>query len=311
MTQYILNRIVSAIIVIFGISILSFFLIHLIPGDPVKIMLGLNASPEQVAKLTHHLGLDKPLLVQYLQYINNVFHGDFGTSLKTGRPVLTEILDRFPETIKLAAIGMVFAVIIGIALGILAAKYKDTIIDTFCTGLATLGVSIPSFWLGILLILVFSVKLSWFPIADGTGLRSLILPAITLGVVMSTMISRLTRNGMVEVLSNDFIRTARSKGLEERHILFRHAFRNVLIPIITVIGLQIAALLGGTVIIEQVFNWPGLGTLSIGAIMSRDFPMIQGTVLFMGAVYVSVNILVDIVYSLIDPRVKLNEKGEG
>ncbi|MFB7140472.1 nickel ABC transporter permease [Gottfriedia sp. NPDC056225] len=311
MTQYILNRIVSAIIVIFGISILSFFLIHLIPGDPVKIMLGLNASPEQVAKLTHHLGLDKPLLVQYLQYINNVFHGDFGTSLKTGRPVLTEILDRFPETIKLAATGMVFAVIIGIALGILAAKYKDTIIDTFCTGLATLGVSIPSFWLGILLILVFSVKLSWFPIADGTGLRSLILPAITLGVVMSTMISRLTRNGMVEVLSNDFIRTARSKGLEERHILFRHAFRNVLIPIITVIGLQIAALLGGTVIIEQVFNWPGLGTLSIGAIMSRDFPMIQGTVLFMGAVYVSVNILVDIVYSLIDPRVKLNEKGEG
>ncbi|PEJ53610.1 peptide ABC transporter permease [Bacillus sp. AFS002410] len=311
MTQFILNRIVSAIIVIFGISILSFFLIHLIPGDPVKIMLGLNASPEQVAKLTHHLGLDKPLLVQYLQYINNVFHGDFGTSLKTGRPVLTEILDRFPETIKLAATGMVFAVIIGIALGILAAKYKDTIIDTFCTGLATLGVSIPSFWLGILLILVFSVKLSWFPIADGTGLRSLILPAITLGVVMSTMISRLTRNGMVEVLSNDFIRTARSKGLEERHILFRHAFRNVLIPIITVIGLQIAALLGGTVIIEQVFNWPGLGTLSIGAIMSRDFPMIQGTVLFMGAVYVSVNILVDIVYSLIDPRVKLNEKGEG
>lgn len=311
MTQYILNRIISAIIVIFGISILSFFLIHLIPGDPVKIMLGLNASPEQVAKLTHHLGLDKPLLVQYLQYINNVFHGDFGTSLKTGRPVLTEILDRFPETIKLAATGMVFAVIIGIALGILAAKYKDTIIDTFCTGLATLGVSIPSFWLGILLILVFSVKLSWFPIADGTGFRSLILPAITLGVVMSTMISRLTRNGMVEVLSNDFIRTARSKGLEERHILFRHAFRNVLIPIITVIGLQIAALLGGTVIIEQVFNWPGLGTLSIGAIMSRDFPMIQGTVLFMGAVYVSVNILVDIVYSLIDPRVKLNEKGEG
>ncbi|PGM58757.1 nickel ABC transporter permease [Bacillus sp. AFS053548] len=311
MTQYILNRIISAIIVIFGISILSFFLIHLIPGDPVKIMLGINASPEQVAKLTHHLGLDKPLLVQYLQYINNVFHGDFGTSLKTGRPVLTEILDRFPETIKLAATGMVFAVIIGIALGILAAKYKDTIIDTFCTGLATLGVSIPSFWLGILLILVFSVKLSWFPIADGTGLRSLILPAITLGVVMSTMISRLTRNGMVEVLSNDFIRTARSKGLEERHILFRHAFRNVLIPIITVIGLQIAALLGGTVIIEQVFNWPGLGTLSIGAIMSRDFPMIQGTVLFMGAVYVSVNILVDIVYSLIDPRVKLNEKGEG
>lgn len=311
MVQFILNRIISGIIVIFGISIFSFFLIHLIPGDPVRIMLGLNATPEQVEKLTHHLGLDKPLLVQYFQYITNTLHGDFGTSLKTGRPVLTEILERFPETLKLAGTGMVFAVVFGIALGILAAKYKDTIIDTFCTGLATLGVSIPSFWLGILLILVFSVKLSWFPIASGTGFRALILPAITLGVVLSTLISRLTRNGMVEVLSNDYIRTARAKGLEERHVLLRHAFRNVLIPIVTIIGLQMAALLGGTVIIEQVFNWPGLGTLSIGAIMSRDFPLIQGTILFMGAAYVSVNILVDILYSLIDPRVELNAKGEG
>ena len=248
--------------------------------------------------------------MQYGQYIANIFQGDFGTSLKTGRPVLVEILDRFPETVKLASIGIIIAIIIGISMGILAARFKDSMIDKFCMGLATLGVSIPSFWLGILLVMIFSVKLGWFPIAEGTSLRDAFLPAVTLGVVTSTMISRLTRNGMVEVLSNDYIRTARAKGLEERHILFRHAFRNVLIPVVTVIGLQMAALLGGTVIIEQVFNWPGLGTLSIGAIMSRDFPLIQGIVLFMGVVYVTINILVDILYGIIDPRGELSVKEE-
>ncbi|PAE38044.1 nickel ABC transporter permease [Bacillus sp. 7884-1] len=309
MKQFIINRVLSGILVIFGISIFSFLLIHFIPGDPVKIMLGINASPEQVEKLTHHLGLDKPLLVQYGQYIMNVlFEGDFGTSLKTGRPVLTEILDRFPETVKLAVFGLFVAVVIGMSLGILAARFKDSFIDKLCTAFATLGVSIPSFWLAILLIMLFSVKLSWFPIANGTGFRDLILPAVTLGVVASTMIMRLTRNGMVEVLSNDYIRTARAKGLEDRLILFRHALRNVLIPVVTVIGLQLAALLGGTVIIEQVFNWPGLGTLAIGAIMSRDFPLIQGIVLFMGVVYVTINIFVDVLYSMIDPRVEMGTK---
>jgi peptide/nickel transport system permease protein len=308
MKQFIFNRILSGILVIFGISIFSFLLIHFIPGDPVKIMLGMNATPEQVEKLTHHLGLDKPLLVQYGQYLANVFQGDFGTSLKTGRPVLTELLDRFPETVKLALFGLLIAIILGISLGILAAKFKDTFIDKACTILATLGVSIPSFWLAILLVMIFSVKLSWFPIANGTGLRDLVLPAVTLGVVASTMIMRLTRNGMVEVLSNDYIRTAKAKGLDERIILIRHALRNVLIPVVTVIGLQLAALLGGTVIIEQVFNWPGLGTLALGGITSRDFPLIQGTILFMGVVYVSINIFVDILYSMIDPRVELGVK---
>ncbi|RTR35190.1 ABC transporter permease [Robertmurraya yapensis] len=308
MKQFILNRILSGILVIFGVSIFSFLLIHFIPGDPVRIMLGINATPEQVERLTHHLGLDKPLLVQYGQYIANLFQGDFGTSLKTGRPVLTEILDRFPETVKLAVFGLLIAVVIGISLGILAARFKDTIIDKLCTVFATLGVSIPSFWLAILLVMVFSVKLAWFPIANGTNFRDLILPACTLGVVASTMIMRLTRNGMVEVLSNDYIRTARAKGLEDRLILFRHALRNVLIPVVTVIGLQLAGLLGGAVIIEQVFNWPGLGTLALGAIMSRDFPLIQGTVLFMGVVYVTINILVDILYSVIDPRVEMGVK---
>lgn len=308
MKQFIINRVLSGILVIFGVSIFSFLLIHFIPGDPVRIMLGINATPEQVERLTHHLGLDKPLLVQYGQYIANLFQGDFGTSLKTGRPVLTEILDRFPETVKLAVFGLLVAVVIGISLGILAARFKDTIIDKLCTVFATLGVSIPSFWLAILLVMVFSVKLAWFPIANGTNFRDLILPALTLGVVASTMIMRLTRNGMVEVLSNDYIRTARAKGLENRLILFRHALRNVLIPVVTVIGLQLAGLLGGAVIIEQVFNWPGLGTLALGAITSRDFPLIQGTVLFMGVVYVTINILVDVLYSVIDPRVEMGVK---
>lgn len=308
MKSFIINRILSGIVVIFGISIFSFLLIHLIPGDPVKIMLGINATPEQVEKLNHHLGLDKPLLVQYTQYITNIFQGDFGTSLKTGRPVLTEILDRFPETVKLAMFGLFIAIVLGISMGILAAKFKDSFIDKLCTWFATLGVSIPSFWLGILLVMVFSVKLGWFPIANGTGLQDLVLPAVTLGVVASTMIMRLTRNGMVEVLSNDYIRTARAKGLDEHVILIRHSLRNVLIPVVTVVGLQLAALLGGTVIIEQVFNWPGLGTLAIGGIMSRDFPLIQGIILFMGVVYVTINILVDVLYSLIDPRVEVGTK---
>lgn len=310
MVNYIIRRILSGIVVIFGISIFSFLLIHFIPGDPVRIMLGQSASPEQIERLTVHLGLDRPLIVQYGHYISNIFQGDLGTSLKTGRPVLTEISLRFTETVKLATAGMLLAIIIGFIVGILAARYKNTIIDTLATGFATLGISIPSFWLGMLLIMLFSVKLGWFPIAEGTSIRDLVLPSITLGVVASTMISRLTRNGMVEVFSNNYIRTARAKGLDEGVIIIRHALRNVLIPIITVIGLQMATLLGGTVIIEQVFNWPGLGTLSIDAISSRDFPLIQGIVLFMGVIYVAINLIVDILYSIIDPRVELSMKEE-
>lgn len=308
MTQFIINRFLSGILVVIGVSIFSFLLVHFTPGDPVKVMLGTNATPEQVERLTIHLGLDQPLLIQYSQYITNAIQGDFGSSLKTGRPVLVEIMDRFPETVKLALVGLIIATIIGIFFGVLAAKFKDSFIDKACTAFATLGVSIPSFWLGILLIMVFTVKLGWFPIAAGTGFRDLILPSMTLGVLSSTMIMRLTRNGMVEVLSSDYIKTAKAKGLEEYLIMFRHALRNVLIPIVTVIGLQLAALLGGTVIIEQVFNWPGLGSLAIGAIMSRDFPLIQGIVLFMGVVYVTINILVDILYSIIDPRVEMGTK---
>lgn len=308
MKQYIVKRLLSGIIVLFGLSVFTFLLIHLIPGDPVRIMLGQRATVDQIESLRGELGLNKPLVVQYLDYASGVLKGDLGTSLKTGRPVSTEIADRFPATAKMAVSSLVVAVVIGIGLGVLAAKYKDTPIDGAIMTFSTFGMSIPGFWLGLLVILVFSVHLGWFPIAGGTGLKDMVLPAFTLGTLMATALSRLTRAGMVEVLSNDYIRTARAKGMDERIVLLRHAFRNVMIPIVAVIGLELAGLLGGAVIVEQVFGWPGVGTLAIQAISSRDFPMIQGTTLFIGAVYVLVVILIDVLYALLDPRIDYTAK---
>ncbi|TKI58748.1 ABC transporter permease [Brevibacillus antibioticus] len=308
MKQYIVKRLLSGIIVLFGLSVFTFLLIHLIPGDPVRIMLGQRATVEQIESLRKELGLNKPLVVQYLDYASGVLKGDLGTSLKTGRPVSTEIADRFPATAKMAVASLVVAVVIGIGLGVLAAKHKDTPIDAAIMTFSTFGMSIPGFWLGLLVILVFSVHLGWFPIAGGTGLKDMVLPAFTLGTLTATALSRLTRAGMVEVLSNDYIRTARAKGMNERIVLLRHAFRNVMIPIVAVIGLELAGLLGGAVIIEQVFGWPGVGTLAIQAISSRDFPMIQGTTLFIGAVYVLVVILIDVLYAVLDPRIDYTAK---
>lgn len=303
MRQYLLKRLMSGLIVLIGVSLFSFALIHLIPGDPVRIMLGEKATKERVEQLREQMGLNKPLVVQYVNYATGVLKGDLGTSLKTSRPVSTEIAQRFPATVKMALSGIVIAIMAGVMMGILAAKYKDTFIDFAIMSLATLGMSLPSFWLGLLVIMIFAVKLGWFPVAGGTGFKDLIMPALTLGVLLSTTISRLTRSGMVEVLSNDYIRTARAKGMGEAIVLFRHAFRNVMIPVVAVVGLQMAALLGGAVIVEQVFNWPGIGTLAIEAISSRDFPMIQGIVLFMGVIYVIVNICVDLLYAVLDPRI--------
>lgn len=311
MRSFIIQRLGTGLIVLLGISIFSFALIHLIPGDPIRIMLGENATAEQVQALREQLGLNEPLVTQYFHYVMGVFQGDLGTSFKTGRPVLTEIMERFPATVKLAASGMLLAIFIGITMGIIAARFKDTFLDFSAMSLATLGVSVPSFWLGILLIMLFTVKLGWLPIAGGTGLKDIILPAVTLGVLASTVISRLTRAGMVEVLSFDYIRTARAKGLGEGAVLFIHAFRNAMIPVVTIIGLQIASLLGGTVIIERVFDWPGLGSLAISAIASRDFPLVQGIILFIGMIFVMINILIDMLYSFIDPRIEVGQPKEG
>lgn len=311
MKQYIFKRLVSGIIVLFGLSVFTFMLIHFIPGDPVRIMLGQRATVEQIEALRGELGLDKPLVVQYVNYASGVVKGDLGTSLKTGRPVSTEIAERFPATAKMAVASLGVAVVVGIGLGVLAARFKDTFLDGLIMTFSTFGMALPGFWLGLLVILVFSVHLGWFPIAGGTGFMDIVLPAVTLGTLMATALSRLTRAGMVEVLSNDYIRTARAKGMGERIVLLRHAFRNVMIPIVAVIGLEFAGLLGGAVIVEQVFNWPGIGTLAIQAISSRDFPMIQGTTLFIGAIYVLVVILIDVLYAVLDPRIDYTVKREG
>lgn len=304
MKTYIIQRIFSGIIVLFGLSIFSFALLHLIPGDPATAMLG-GGKPtaEQIATVREQLGLNKPLPEQYLHYMEGLLSGDLGNSYKTGRPVLTELLERFPATVKLAVTGTVISIIIGIPLGILAARYKGTKLDKLILAMATVGFSLPTFWFGLLVIMVFAVQLGWLPIAGGTGWRDLILPAFTLGIMESTIIIRLTRSTMVEVMGNEYIRTARAKGLHETIILYRHALRNVMVPIITVLGLQIAALMGGAIITEQVFSWPGIGTLSISAISGRDFPIIQGGIMFIGLVYVIVNLIVDLLYVLIDPRI--------
>lgn len=311
MKQYIFKRLVSGIIVLFGLSVFTFMLIHFIPGDPVRIMLGQRATVEQIEALREELGLNKPLVTQYMSYATGVVKGDLGTSLKTGRPVSTEIAERFPATAKMAVASLGVAVVVGIGLGVLAARFKDTFLDSLIMTFSTFGMALPGFWLGLLVILVFSVHLGWFPIAGGTGFMDVVLPAVTLGTLMATALSRLTRAGMVEVLSNDYIRTARAKGMGEQIVLLRHAFRNVMIPIVAVIGLEFAGLLGGAVIVEQVFNWPGIGTLAIQAISSRDFPMIQGTTLFIGAIYVLVVILIDVLYAILDPRIDYTVKREG
>ncbi|GED68628.1 glutathione ABC transporter permease GsiC [Brevibacillus reuszeri] len=311
MKQYILKRLLSGVIVLFGLSVFTFMLIHFIPGDPVRIMLGQRATVEQIEVLREELGLNKPLVLQYVNYASGVIKGDLGTSLKTGRPVSTEIAERFPATAKMAVASLGVAVVVGIGLGVLAARFKDTFLDSLIMTFSTFGMALPGFWLGLLVILVFSVHLGWFPIAGGTGFMDIVLPAVTLGTLTATALSRLTRAGMVEVLSNDYIRTARAKGMGERIVLLRHAFRNVMIPIVAVIGLEFAGLLGGAVIVEQVFNWPGIGTLAIQAISSRDFPMIQGTTLFIGAIYVLVVILIDVLYAILDPRIDYTAKREG
>lgn len=308
MFEFIVKRLLHSILVLWGISIFAFSLIHLIPGDPVREMLGIRATTAQIAQIQHQLGLDKPLIVQYWDFLTQAVRGNLGISLKTGQPVLTVIGERFGATLELAAGGLAFAIIFGILSGVLAASRKGGVLDTVITTISILGISIPSFWLGMMLILLFSVRLGWLPVAGGTGLVDLIMPAVTLGFVTSTVISRLTRSGMIDILSGDYIRAARAKGLSEFVVMFKHALRNALVPIVTILGLQLAGLLGGAIIIEQVFNWPGMGTLAITALLSRDFPMIQGIILVLGCIFVIVNMIVDIAYSFIDPRIELGKE---
>ncbi len=303
---YIVRRLLLLIPTVLGMTLVIFMAVHLIPGDPVAYILSdmPYASPELIAQLRAQLGLDKPLYEQYLSWFMKMLEGDWGLSFRTWRPVIVEVAERYPNTIQLAVAAMIIAVMIGIPAGIIAAARHNSKVDYLCMTGSLFGVSMPSFWLGIMFILIFSVRLRMLPTSGTGSLLSLIMPALTLGLIQAGSIARITRSGMLEVLRQDYIRTARAKGLTERIVVYRHALKNTLIPLLTMTGMQFGFLLGGTVIVETVFAWPGIGRLAIMAIQSRDLPMLQGCMLVLTTMFVSINLLVDVVYAFIDPRIK-------
>ena len=284
---------------------LVFLMIHIVPGDPVEQMLGEGAAPGELAQLRHALDLDRPLLEQYGHYVKRLVHGDLGRSLKYQAPVQKVIFDRYPATLQLAFLALLICALIAIPAGILAAHRRGYVADR-AVGLLTLfGLAIPNFALGPLLILLFSIEIGWLPVSGRGGALSYILPAATLGAALAAILTRMVRGAMLEELSSDYVRTARAKGLGTTAVLFRHAFRNALIPVITILGLQFGTLLAGTIVTETIFSWPGIGRLTVQAISARDYPLLQGCILVISISYVLVNLFTDLLYSFIDPRVRL------
>ncbi|QNM16083.1 MULTISPECIES: nickel ABC transporter permease [Fusobacterium] len=308
MHKYIIKRLLLLIPVLLGVSLLVFTILSLTPGDPAQLILGESAPKEAVLKLREEMGLNDPFLLQYLRFVKNAIVGDFGRSYTTGREVFGEIFSRFPNTFILAVVGMIISVCIGIPVGIISATKQYSAMDSISMILALLGVSMPVFWLGLMLILVFSVKLGLLPSGGFDGLKSIILPAATLGVGSAAIITRMTRSSMLEVIRQDYIRTARAKGVSEKVVINRHALKNALIPIITVVGLQFGGLLGGAVLTESVYSWPGVGRLMVDAIRQKDTPTVLAAVVFLAAVFSVVNLLVDILYAYVDPRIKSQYK---
>ncbi len=294
--------------VVFGVVCLVFFLLHLVPGDPVEVMLGESARPADRAALQQALGLDLPLHVQFGYYLANLSQLDLGTSFYSKRPIRDLLLERLPATVELGVAALLVALLLAVPLGILAAVKKETAWDIGATGAALFGVSIPNFWMGPMLILVGALWLGWFPVSGREGIASLVLPALTLGTALAAILSRMIRSALLEVLNEDFMRTARGKGLAERTVILRHGLRNALLPVITLVGLQLGALLSGAVITETVFSWPGIGSLVVEAIHRRDYPVVQATVLCISVSYVALNVLTDLAYARIDPRVRLGSQ---
>jgi peptide/nickel transport system permease protein len=305
MLTWILRRILAVVPVLFGVTLAVFSMLFLVPGDPVKMMLAeFVTNPDQVAQMRAQLHLDEPILKQYGRFVTSAARGDLGTSIRSRRPVTIEIGENLASTAQLALAAMLVAIGIGIPLGLLAALSRNSWLDVASMGAALLGVSMPSFWLGLLLIFVFSLHLAWFPATGGGDLHHLVLPAVTLGMIAAAIIARLTRSSMLEVLGQDYVRTARAKGLGGFSVVVRHALKNALIPIITIFGLQFGNLLAGAVIVETVFSRPGLGRLIVGGILNKDFPLVQGVVLFVATIYVLINLLVDVAYAYADPRIR-------
>ncbi len=303
MIIYIIKRIMASIGVILGMAFLVMLIMDIIPGDPAAMMLGENATPEMIQELRHQMGLDQPLLLRYVSYIGNVIQGDLGRSAREMAPVAKLIGDTLPNTLILTASGMFLTLIVGIPLGLISGARSGSWIDHLSRLVSLLGLCMPVFWIGLILIYLFSFRLAWFPVGGSGSFAHLVLPAVTLAAYTIASIARMTRSNIMEVLSEDYIRTARAKGLAYWMVVWRHGFRNALIPIVTVFGMQMGNLMGGAILTETVFSWPGLGRLMIGAIMDRDYLLLQGTILVFSAAYIFINLLVDLSYGIIDPRI--------
>jgi ABC-type dipeptide/oligopeptide/nickel transport system permease component len=304
MIRYLSLRLLLALPALWLILTLVFLLAHIVPGDPVRQMLGEGAREDDLQQLRHSLGLDQPLPVQYAHYFAGILHGSLGESFRFQEPVVKVVLSHYPATLELSIVALLVCACIGIPAGLLAAQKRGGPAD-HAIGVVTLfGLSVPNFALGPVLILVFSVMLGWLPVSGRGGISHLILPAITLGGALAAILTRMVRTSVIEELSSDYIRTARAKGLSESAVLFRHAFRNALIPILTILGLQFGTLLAGTIVTESIFSWPGIGRLAVQAIGARDYPLLQGCILVIAVSYVIVNLLTDLVYALVDPRVR-------
>lgn len=315
MLRFVASRCVHAIPVLVGVSLIAFLILRLAPGDPVQLMLPSHATRDEIDELRASLGLDRPLAMQYLLWIGQVLQGNLGKSLFTSGPVLHELLERFPNTLILTCAAIGLAIALGMPLGILAAARRGTALDAGSMVASVIGWSMPNFWIGLILVIVFSVWLRWLPTGGmydimaeertfGDLLRHLVLPAVTLAVGHMAYVARFTRSSLLEALSQDYIRTARAKGLGEGLVILRHGLRNSLIPIISVLGVSIGHLLGGAVIVEAVFSWPGLGSLMVHSIMNRDFPVVQGAMLFAAIVFIVVNLVADLLYAVVDPRIR-------
>ncbi len=334
MLNYIIRRLILLIPIIIGVSLAVFLMVHLIPGDPAKVMLGERANPKDIKMLREKLGLDDPLYIQYFRFVKRLATGDLGRSIISRNPVISELSERYPATIELTLFSMIIAVFIGVPAGIISATKQYSLFDYISMSGALIGVSMPIFWLGLMAIWLFAFKLGWFPpssrlsvgieleritnfylldsiltgnwIAFKDALWHLVLPGISLGTIPMAIIARMTRSSMLEILNKDYIKTAYAKGLSQKVVICKHALRNALIPIVTVIGLQFGVLLGGAVMTETIFSWPGVGKYSFDAIMARDFPVVQGTILVLSITFVFVNLIVDLLYGVIDPKIHYN-----
>ncbi len=304
MFAYIARRIVLALPVLFGVSVGVFLMVAFIPGDPATVLAGDTASPDAIARIRSELGLDQPLPIQYLHYLERLAHGSLGTSIRTHRDVTVEILDRLPFTLELAIAAVLLSTAVGIALGVFAAVNRGKAADLLTMGMAIVGLSVPTFWIALLGIMLFSLTLHWLPVTGASSVASLVLPAVSLSLHSAAVKARITRSSMLEVLGQEYLRTARAKGLGERALIVRHALKNALIPVTTIVGLQFGSLLGGAFIIETIFGWPGVGRLAVQSIFVRDFPVIQGTVLLVAVAYLVTNLVVDLLYAWLDPRIR-------